>query len=67
MELSKYLENQHKKDFAEDVGISVNSLYKYMGGIRLTPLDVAFDIFELTNGKVRPKDLLKTWIDKQNN
>jgi DNA-binding transcriptional regulator YdaS (Cro superfamily) len=64
MELDKYLESIEKKKFADDLGISVNSLFQYRNGERLTPLDIAVDIVDKTNGKVKIKDLLKTWKDK---
>lgn len=64
MELQEYLETRSKKEFAKELGISLRALGYYMDGTRLAPLDVAIDIERITCKRVRPKDLIKKWKEK---
>jgi predicted transcriptional regulator len=64
MELKDFLRTRSKKEFAKILDISVRALANYENGLRLTPLDIAIKIEDISGKRVKPRDLLKTWKDK---
>jgi predicted transcriptional regulator len=66
MRLKIYLEKTDKNKIAKRLGISRSALYNYAHGLRLTPLNVAFLIEEITHTKVTLVDLLQEWLEKNN-
>lgn len=65
MDLEAYLQTVIRKDFAKKLGISVRALANYADGIRLTPLNVAHLIEQITHRKVRTEDLQRTWENRR--
>lgn len=60
MNLKEYLE-EHRltyREFAEKLGIRLQSLQGVVYGTRKPSLDLAVKIEELTGGEITPKDLL---------
>ena len=67
MELCDYLKSKNisQKDFAAEVGVTGTILSQYLTGKFRPNLRIAVKIEELTNGIVRPKDMLLSF-EKQN-
>jgi DNA-binding XRE family transcriptional regulator len=62
MKLKEWLDKQlgTKKEFAEKIGVSRYTLYKYLNGEATPRLEIALRIQKVTNGEVRVEDLIKT-------
>lgn len=66
MNLREYLDEKRitYREFAEKLGIHLQSLKSIVYGVRRPSLEIAVKIEELTNGQVTPKDLIATFNKK---
>lgn len=66
MKLRAYLDEKRitYREFAEKLGVHLQSLKSIVYGIRRPSLEIAVRIEELTNGEVAPKDLIAAFNEK---
>lgn len=60
MKLIEYMKKYgiNHQQFAESIGVQSVAIYRYLSGIRTPNKKILLKIYNITNGKVTPNDIL---------